>query len=149
MVYKGGHEMERLFKRQKKETSARSVEMEKRESRPLLLIQAMAVAYAVTCCVFILCGILLTYTDLSEQAVPVISLLTAAVASAIAGFDWAKAANSRGIFWGLAAGLLYGVLLLALTVYGGGTIDAQSWALPAVSAAGGSFGGIVGINRKK
>ncbi len=141
--------MGKIWSREKVKQASKREQTEKAPSRALLLLKAMAVAYAITCCVFILCGILLTYTALSEQTIPVISLLTTALCAGVAGFDWAKSAEKRGIFWGLAAGIVYGVLLCAICSWGSGAFLLKSWSMPLVAAAGGCIGGIIGINFQK
>ena len=73
----------------------------------LPLFRGMVVAFAVTCIIFIGFGILLTYTDVSEESLPLVSLLCTAVSAAIAGYDWAACTGRKGILWGMAAGLVY------------------------------------------
>ena len=59
---------------------------ERQQNRSLFpLFRGMAVAFAVTCIIFIGFGILLTYTDVSEESLPLVSLLCTAVSAAIAG----------------------------------------------------------------
>ena len=81
----------------------------------LCLIRGIAVAFSITCIIFIGFGILLTYTSLSEDTLPVVSLVSTALSAAAAGYDWAACMKKRGLFWGMAAGAVYGVLLFLVT----------------------------------
>lgn len=133
----------------------------KREKKPerkrqngrlfLCLLRGMAAAFAITCIFFIGFGILLTYTSLSEERLPLISLLTTALSTAAAGYDWSACMGRRGFFWGILAGGVYTVLLFFVTgLAGGGFVLSPSVLMTlAVAAAGGAIGGILGVNRNK
>ena len=116
----------------------------------LCLLRGMAVAFAITCIKFIGFGILLTYTDLSEERLPMVSLICTAVSAAAAGYDWAACMKKKGILWGMAAGAVYTVLLFFVTCLASDDFSIGSSALMtlAVALAGGAAGGILGVNRK-
>ena len=116
----------------------------------LCLVRGIAVAFAITCIIFIGFGILLTYTSLSEESLPLVSLVCTALSAAAAGYDWAACMKQKGILWGLAAGAVYTVLLYLVT-----SLASDSFALQLsgvmtliVALAGGAVGGILGVNRK-
>ena len=122
----------------------------KQGNRGLCLARGMAVAFAITCIIFIGFGILLTYTDLSEESLPLVSLVCTALSVAAAGYDWAACMQKKGILWGMAAGAVYTVLLYLIT-----SLAADSFRLElsgimtlVVALAGGAVGGILGVNRK-
>lgn len=122
------------------------------EGKPwICLVKGIAIAFAITCVVFIGCGILLTYLTMSEKSIPVIALGCTALSSAAAGYDWAVCMKHRGIFWGMAAGLVYSVLLYFVTSLAANdfSIHMSFWMTLIVALAGGAVGGIMGINRKK
>ena len=124
---------------------------ERQQNRALLpLFRGMAVAFAVTCIIFIGFGILLTYTDVSEERLPLVSLLCTAVSAAIAGYDWAACMGRKGILWGMAAGLVYTlVLYLVIGLATDHFLPELSGVMTLiVAAAAGSIGGILGVNRK-
>ena len=124
---------------------------ERQQNRALLpLFRGMAVAFAVTCIIFIGFGILLTYTDVSEERLPLVSLLCTAVSAAIAGDDWAACMGRKGILWGMAAGLVYTlVLYLVIGLATDHFLPELSGVMTLiVAAAAGSIGGILGVNRK-
>ena len=123
---------------------------ERQQNRALLpLFRGMAVAFAVTCIIFIGFGILLTYTDVSEERLPLVSLLCTAVSAAIAGYDWAACMGRKGFLWGMAAGLVYTlVLYLVIGLATDHFLPELSGVMTLiVAAAAGSIGGILGVNR--
>ena len=116
----------------------------------LCLLKGMAAAFAITCIIFIGFGILLTYTDLSEERLPVVSLVCTALSVSVAGYDWAASMKRRGILWGMAAGAVYTVLLFFVTGLAADSFSLEPSAAMtlAVALAGGAAGGILGVNRK-
>ena len=127
---------------QKKETG--------QKKKGLCLLKGMAAAFAITCIIFIGFGILLTYTEMSEERLPVVSLVSTALSVSAAGYDWAACMKKRGILWGMAAGAVYTVLLFLITGLASDDFSVGSSALMtlAVALAGGAAGGVLGVNRK-
>lgn len=123
---------------------------EKGENKTLCMIKAQAVAFAITCIIFIGCGMLLTFTELSESKVPVIALVCTALAAAVAGFDWASCQKKRGLIWGMAAGAVYAVILCFVLSAASGDFTPQlSLGMHFIIAvAAGGAGGILAMNRK-
>ena len=120
-------------------------------SQILCMLKGIVMAYAVTCIIFITYGIVLTYTDITEEKLPLIALCCTVISAGIAGFDWARCAKARGILWGILAGLAYGLILFVLDgIAGSGFSVVGSKGLTILlAAAGGGVGGILGINMKK
>ncbi len=119
-------------------------------SQILCMLKGIVMAYAVTCIIFITYGIVLTYTDVTEEKLPLIALCCTVISAGIAGFDWARCAKARGILWGILAGLAYGVILFVLDgIAGSGFSVVGSKGLMILLAAAGGVGGILGINMKK
>lgn len=115
------------------------------------LVKGLAIAFAITCIVFIGCGIMLTYFAMSEKSIPVIALGCSAISAAAAGYDWAVCMQHRGIFWGMAAGIVYGLLLYVITSLAAAdfSVHMSFFMNLIVALAGGAVGGIMGINRRK
>lgn len=139
-----------LKKEGKKKSKNKKEQKTGKGNTGLCLIRGMAVAFAITCIIFIGFGILLTYTEMSEESLPLVSLVCTALSAAAAGYDWAACMQKKGILWGLAAGAVYTVLLYLIT-----SLASDSFALQlsgimtlAVALAGGAVGGILGVNRK-
>ena len=114
------------------------------------LLKGMAVALAITCIIFIGFGILLTYTEISEDRLPLVSLICTALSAAVAGYDWAGCMQKKGLLWGMAAGGTYMILLFLITGIASGQFDLELSAgmTAAVAMAGGAVGGVLGVNRK-
>lgn len=135
-----------MKKKQKKKTEKKRAD----RNEALCLVRGMAVAFAITCIIFIGFGILLTYTELTEESLPLVALVCTALSAAAAGYDWAACIQKKGLLWGLAAGAVYTVLLYLIT-----SLASDSFALQLsgimtliVALAGGAVGGILGVNRK-
>ena len=120
-------------------------------SQILCMLKGIVMAYAVTCIIFITYGIVLTYTDVTEEKLPLIALCCTVISAGIAGFDWARCAKARGILWGILAGLAYGVILFVLDgIAGSGfSVVGSKGLMILLAAAGGGVGGILGIYMKK
>lgn len=104
-----------------------------------------------TIIVFVVMAFVLTYTDVSEGIIAAASVLITAVAAIIAGFFAAKSAKNRGLLWGMAAGIIY-VLIVFVVLFT--SQDGMTFSLGKITgvlcaAAGGGIGGILGINTKK
>lgn len=116
----------------------------------LCLLRGMGIAFAITCIIFIGFGILLTYTSLSEESLPMVSLICTAISAAAAGYDWAACMKKKGLLWGALAGVVYAVLLYLITSLAS---DSFSIALSGlmtviVAIAAGAIGGILGVNKR-
>ena len=120
------------------------------KSRLFNLFSGVMIAYAITCIVFIGYAMLLTYTSITEKDIGLVVTITTIVSALVAGFDAAKGAKEKGWFWGIVAGLLYAVILLAIGTWvsKGFLFDARSLSLLILSLAGGGLGGVLGINLK-
>ena len=121
------------------------------KSRGIALMTGMVIAYAITCIAFIGYAVLVTYTSATAETLPLVVLGTTLVAVAVAGFDAARGAESKGWLWGIIAGLIYAVILFAVGawIFQGFVINLQLLGVLALSLAGGAIGGAVGINTKK
>lgn len=139
-----------LQKNGKKKTKQKKEQKMGTGSKGLCLVRGMAVAFAITCIIFIGFGILLTYTSLTEESLPLVSLVCTALSAAAAGYDWAAYMQKKGILWGLAAGAVYTVLLFLITSLAKDSFSLQLSAVMTliVALAGGAVGGILGVNRK-
>lgn len=121
--------------------------------RPMLvcMVKSQAIAYALTCIVFIVYAMLLTYANVSENQIPLVAMVCTAVCCAVAGFDCAKSAKSRGLFWGMGAGAVYVILLFLISIVSMDqfVISPAKFTSVLVGICGGGVGGILGINGAK
>lgn len=114
------------------------------------LIGGVSIGYAITVIIFIFYAILLTYTNLSDKNMDIVVIITTVLSVMIAGFDTTKNANSKGLMWGVLAGLLYAMILLFVSTLIDGKMifDAETIITFLVAMASGGIGGIIGINKK-
>ncbi|WMI80715.1 TIGR04086 family membrane protein [Anaerotignum sp. MB30-C6] len=144
--------MEKKKKESKKKIQKKRESMEKQSGQSwICMVKGMAIAYAITCIFFIAYGLVLTYTNISEQSLPMVALVCTALSSAVAGYDWAKCRKKKGMLMGLAAGLLYTLILFVVTGLASDTFTLGMSKIMTliVSLAGGGIGGILGVNGKK
>lgn len=112
--------------------------------------KAIIIAVGFTLVVFFIAALLLTYTGLSESAIPFITTVTMVVSVVLAGLVSAKAGKSRGYLNGALTGLLYALLLyvISLLVSGSFFCNVYILILLAIGIFGGATGGILGINMR-
>ncbi len=124
---------------------------EEKHSQITSLISGIAIAYAITCIIFIGYAMLITYSSFTGKNLPLVVTVTSLVAVIVAGFDAAKGATKRGWLWGIAAGLIYALILAVIGTWvnKGFTFDSRTITLLILSVAGGGLGGVIGINLKK
>lgn len=113
------------------------------------VLKGTALAFVVTCVVFVVYALLLTYTDISEQYISLVAIISAAVSCALGGFVSAKEMETRGIVWGVLTGILYAVILFIINRLAGAE---QTGLMPKITMlvctmASGGIGGILGINK--
>ena len=115
------------------------------------LIIGIIMAYAITAISFIGTALILTYTNMSENALPYIVLITCFVSVLVAGFDASKSADKNGWAWGMVAGGIYAIILVCIILWaqGGFIWELRKIMLIILSVLGGGIGGIIGIQLKK
>jgi putative membrane protein, TIGR04086 family/integral membrane protein, TIGR04097 family len=108
-------------------------------------------ACAITIAVFMIYALLLTYTGISEGYIAIVSTVTTAVAAIVAGYFAAQDAQSRGLLWGMVAGVVYVLIILIVLFSAQKDAGISMGKLTGIisAAAGGGIGGILGINQKK
>lgn len=112
-------------------------------------LKGLGVGLGITCIVFVICALILTYTNVSDSYIGIVSTVCTAVSALAAGFIWAKGMGRRGLATGALAGVVYCVILLAISlIAGGGPLSLGTITCLIVSAAGGGIGGILGVNAK-
>ncbi len=113
----------------------------------LSAIKGLGTAFAITCIVFVICAFVITYTDIKDSFVGIVSIICTAVSALAAGKIWASAFGKNGLIMGAMAGAVYGIILLGISVAsGGGPLTLGAGTCVIVAAAGGGIGGIIGVN---
>ena len=117
-------------------------------SRLYSLASGVLVGYAITCIIFLGYSILITYTSLTDDKMPLVVAGATLVSVIVAGFDAAKGAENKGWFWGIMAGFIYAVILLIIMtlVLKNFSVDSRTATVLVLSLAGGGLGGVIGIN---
>ena len=110
--------------------------------------KGLLVALGFTFLVFILAALLLTYTRLSEDAIPFITTVTLAFSVILAGCFSAREKKTRGLLNGGLTGVCYAFLLylVSLLISGDFYLSPYILVLLTIGIFGGAFGGIVGVN---
>lgn len=111
-------------------------------------MKGIVFALLFTVVVFLISAILLSYTSLPEDAIPVISTAVKLIGACISGFVPAKRSGNRGIITGAVSGLLY-ILIIILTA--ALTTQEQFFGMSVLTTAllcvlSGALGGIFGVN---
>ncbi len=131
--------------------AAKNIAKEKNNKNIFLnLTKGTIFAYFITLLVFIIYGILITYTDITEKNMQLIVMITTVVSVLVSGFISAKGISSKGLLLGSLAGIIYFIILLmvAFCVLPNIQINSKLLMLFVLSICSGGVGGIIGINLK-
>jgi len=113
------------------------------------ILKGLGVAFGITCVVFVICALILTYTDINDSFIGIVSTICTAVSALCVGKIWASAMGQKGLLLGAFAGIVYGIILLVVSVVsGGGPLSLGAGTCMVIAAAGGGIGGILGVNTK-
>lgn len=114
------------------------------------LFGGVCIGYSITVIIFILYAILLTYTNISDKNMDIVVVIATIISVAIAGYDSTKQSESKGLFWGILAGIIYFTILalISVLIYGNFSFNSDKIVTLLVSMASGGMGGVVGINKK-
>ena len=125
-------------------------EIKTESSRLHSLISGVLVGYAITCIIFLGYSMLITYTALTEEKMPLVAAGATLISVIVAGFDAARGAEDKGWFWGIMAGLIYAVIfiIIMMIVAKSFSPDPRTLSALVLSLAGGGLGGVIGINFK-
>ena len=125
-------------------------EVKTESSRLYSLISGVLAGYAITCIIFLGYSVLITYTSLTDEKMPLVVAGATLLSVIVAGFDAAKGAENKGWFWGIMAGLVYAVILMLIMtlVLKNFAVDSRTATVLVLSLAGGGLGGVIGINFK-
>lgn len=116
------------------------------ERRAVWLLKSLLCAYIVTGILLVILALLLYKAGLSEEMVNAGILLIYVISTFSGGFIMGKLTGNRKFLWGLAAGTLYFVLLLAISLGLYRSLQADIMGLVTtflLCAGGGMIGGMV------
>lgn len=105
-------------------------------------------ALCLTFLLLAICSVILTYTSVSEDIIPLLSLLCAAASVIVGGSMAAKSAVSRGYLKGACCGVIYILVLylIASLISEKFIFTSHTALLFIMGVALGALGGIIGIN---
>lgn len=111
------------------------------------VLQGLIYAFAVAVSALILASLLVTWTSVSESALPTITYIVNLAATLTGAFAAARRARERGWYYGGLTGLLYSLLITIL----GFIIMSASFSLAtlvqiAILSVIGGLGGVIGVN---
>lgn len=123
----------------------------KTNSAIMSLTKGAVFSYLLTAIVFIVYGILLTYTQTTEKNVQMVVMITTVISVLIGGFIASKGVNSKGLIFGMVVGVIYALIMImiSLCVLPDLKITSKMIMIIILSISAGGIGGIIGINTKK
>jgi len=112
--------------------------------------KGLGLAVLITIAVFLIAALLLSYTPLSEGAIPFIAFVTEAIGALMSGFCTSRRTLSRGFLTGTVSGFFYILIiwLIASLAGDGFYVGKHILTMLIASAAAGAVGGILGVNIK-
>ncbi|WP_317366550.1 TIGR04086 family membrane protein [uncultured Tyzzerella sp.] len=117
----------------------------------LSLTKGTVFSYLLTVIVFIVYGILLAYTEVTEKNIQMVVMITTVVSVLIGGFIASKGVNSKGLLFGMIVGLVYAIIMIMISfcVLPVMKITSKMIMIIILSISAGGIGGIIGINTRK
>ncbi len=115
------------------------------------LTKATVFSYVLTAIVFVVYGILLTYTETTEENIQIVVMMTTVISVLIGGIIASKGVNSKGLLFGMLVGIVYSIIMImvGLCVLPVLKITYKMIMIIILSISAGGIGGIIGINTKK
>lgn len=108
-------------------------------------------SYIITTVIFIMYGLLLTYTDTTEKNMQLIVMITTVFSVLIGGIIASKGVNSKGLIFGMLVGLVYALIMIMVSfcILPNIKITSKMIMIIILALSSGGIGGIIGINTKK
>ena len=105
-------------------------------------------AFVLTFILLAIGALIVSYTNVSEDLIPAISLTCVVISAAIGGMKTAKTAGSKGYLKGALCGLVYVLVIYTVASLVSDTFAFTSHTLLLfiIGAVVGALGGIIGIN---
>lgn len=126
--------------------------MEKETNNPMFsMTKGVIIAYFITVTVFIIYGALLTYTEITEKNIQMVTMVTTVISVLVAGFISARGVSSKGLIYGMVSGVIYSLIMFMISICILPKIQLNSKIIMIIilSICSGGIGGIIGINMKK
>ena len=123
----------------------------KSNSAIISLTKGAIFAYLLTAVVFVIYGLLLTYTETTEKNIQIVVMITTVISVLIGGIIASKGVDSKGLFFGMLVGVVYALIMImvGLCILPVMKITSKMIMIIVLSISAGGIGGIIGINTKK
>ena len=127
------------------------IDNKKTNNTAVSLTKGAIISYIITTIVFIVYGILLTYTEITEEKIQIVVMITTVVSVLIGGIIASRGVNSKGLMFGMLVGLIYAIIMImiGLCILPTLKITSKMIMIFILSISAGGIGGIIGINSKK
>ncbi len=115
------------------------------------LTKGSIISYIITTIIFIVYGILLTYTDITEEKIQIVVMITTVISVLIGGIIASRGVNSKGLIFGMLVGVIYSIIMIMIgfCILPTLKITSKMIMIFILSISSGGIGGIIGINSKK
>ncbi|MFR4985760.1 MAG: TIGR04086 family membrane protein [Lachnospirales bacterium] len=135
----------------KKPNSNKKSNNTKSNSAIISLTKGAIFAYLLTAVVFVVYGLLLTYTETTEKNIQIVVMMTTVISVLIGGIIASKGVDSKGLFFGMLVGVVYALIMImvGLCILPVMKITSKMIMIIVLSISAGGIGGIIGINTKK
>ncbi len=87
-----------------------------KNSKAIWMLKALLTSYVVTAAALLILALLLYKMDLDEQKVTMGIIIIYVLSTFVGGFIMGKLVGERRFFWGLMLGMVYFLLLLAISI---------------------------------
>lgn len=123
----------------------------KSNSAIISLTKGAIFAYLLTALVFVVYGLLLTYTETTEKNIQIVVMMTTVISVLIGGIIASKGVDSKGLFFGMLVGVVYALIMImvGLCILPVMKITSKMIMIIVLSISAGGIGGVIGINTKK
>ncbi len=127
-----------------------SVKSDKKERFVITLLKCVGLSYIITLVFFIIFSILLTYTKLSENIIPIVNSGVIILSIALGSITIAFKVGKRGWFNGAMIGVLYIFIMIVISYLFVESFEIDTYLLfkVIISIITGLIGGMIGINLK-
>ena len=124
------------------------IKAEDKKSIPFAFLKSLAAGYALTAVVFMVLAIALTYTDLSEDLIPIVVFAATGASCFLGGIISGRHIKAGGLICGVLSALLYILAMLVIGIFAGSRGSVVSGSVPIIvmSLGAGALGGILGVN---
>jgi len=126
----------------------KSADLHESESKIILMIKTLILAFAISFVCIIIYSIILSFTSVSDNTMAIITQIITMISIVIAALYCGKKVKSKGWLYGMIVGLLFVLLMIPISMIWGQTptFDKYFTAKIIMGTLVGFIGGIIGVN---